>query len=252
MQLPGTITFEKQQESLRQAGLLDERYYDDEGNRLSIGESSWAGQAQMALQLGERKSERSDKWRADETALTIWKENQANERARKQREVDLSQQLKTNGVRLNDDLLSKSTAYQNLKKDMVTDLIKIAYTTENTRNIMLGNVSSAKDPVAFIRKHLEAQIVKYPDNKRIHEAYEQLQKYEKELEFAQTAGDHTFYEQLKINNPNMSEEDLLKASITYTKSLRDVNNRHSDVIPFEIAGLDSKFTISDINSVQLV
>lgn len=248
MQMPETIAFEKQQERLRQVGLLDERYYDDEGNRLSIGESSWKGAAQMALQLGQESITKSDKWRADETALTLWKENQANKRARKQREADLSQQLKTNGVRLNDDLLSKSTAYQNLKKDMVTDLIKIAYTTENNRNIMLGNVSSAKDPVAFIRKHLEAQIAKYPNNKQYHEAYEQLQRYEKELEFAQTAGDHTFYEQLKRDNPNMSEEDLLKASITYTKSLRDVNNRHSDVIPFEIAGLDSKFTISDINS----
>ena len=60
MQLPGTIAFEKQQERLRQAGLLDERYYDDKGNRLPIGESSWAGAAQIALQLGERKAERSD------------------------------------------------------------------------------------------------------------------------------------------------------------------------------------------------
>lgn len=249
MELPETIAFEKQQERLRKAGLLDEKYYDDEGNRLKTGPgSSWAGQAQIALQLGEKSSVISDKWRTNETELTLWKEKQANERARKQREADLSQQLKTNGVRLNAALLAKSTAYQNLKKDMVTDLIKIAYTTENNRNIMLGNTSSAKDPIAFIRKHLEAQIAKYPDNKRFHEAYEQLQRYDKELEFAQTAGDHTFYEQLKRDNPNMSEEDLLKASITYTKSLRDVNNRHSDVIPFEVAGLDSKFTISDINS----
>lgn len=249
MALPETIAFEKQQERLRQAGLLDERYYDDEGNRLSIGESSWKGAAQMALQLGQDNITRSDKWRADETALTLWKENQANQRARKQREADLSQQLKTNGVRLNDDLLAKSTAYQNLKKDMVTDVVNLAYGHHpNSENNVLGNVSLAKDPVAYIRKHLEDQIVKYPDNKRFQEAYEQLQRYDKDLEFAQTAGDHTFYEQLKRDNPNMSEEDLLKASITYTKSLRDVNNRHSDVIPFELAGFDSKFTISDINS----
>ena len=59
--LPETIAFEKQQERLRKAGLSDERYYDDEGNRLPIGESSWAGQAQMALQLGQKNTTRSDK-----------------------------------------------------------------------------------------------------------------------------------------------------------------------------------------------
>ena len=69
MALPETIAFDKQQERLRKAGLLDERYYDDKGNRLSIGESSWAGQAQMALQLGEESSIRSDKWRTNETDL---------------------------------------------------------------------------------------------------------------------------------------------------------------------------------------
>ena len=56
--------------------------------------------------------------------------------------VDLTQQLKTNGVKISDELLKNSTAYQNLKKDIVTNLINIAYATENNRNIMLGNVSS--------------------------------------------------------------------------------------------------------------
>ena len=86
MELPETIAFEKQQERLRQAGLLDERYYDDEGNRLSIGESSWKGAAQMALQLGERNSERSDKWRTNETEL--YYDRVAREKKKEQDEIE--------------------------------------------------------------------------------------------------------------------------------------------------------------------
>ena len=86
MALPETIAFEKQQERLRQAGLLDERYYDDKGNRLSIGESSWKGAAQIAEQLGERTSERSDKWRTNETEL--YYDKVAREKQKEQDEIE--------------------------------------------------------------------------------------------------------------------------------------------------------------------
>ena len=87
MELPETIAFEKQQERLRKAGLLDERYYDDEGNRLKTGQgSSWAGQAQIALQLGEKSSVISDKWSANETEL--YYDKVAREKKKEQDEIE--------------------------------------------------------------------------------------------------------------------------------------------------------------------
>ena len=87
MELPETIAFEKQQERLRKAGLLDERYYDDEGNRLKTGPgSSWAGQAQMALQLGQKNTTRSDKWSANE--IDLYWAGVAKEKKKEQDEIE--------------------------------------------------------------------------------------------------------------------------------------------------------------------
>ena len=87
MELPETIAFENQQQRLKEAGLINENYFDEKGNRLKTGPgSSWAGQAQIAEQLGERNSEISDKWRTNETEL--YYDKVAREKQKEQDEIE--------------------------------------------------------------------------------------------------------------------------------------------------------------------
>lgn len=158
MQMPETIAFEKQQERLRQAGLLDERYYDDKGNRLSIGESSWAGQAQMALQLGERNSERSDKWRTNETEL--YYDKVAREKQKEQDEIEanlftVQTPLNNQGAAFNNEMNAiLYTGTTNADGTQTAGLLKQIF--GDKASIVEATMRKQADPLAYLIDRINA------------------------------------------------------------------------------------------------
>lgn len=158
MALPQTIAFEKQQERLRKAGLLDERYYDDEGNRLSIGESSWAGQAQIAGQLGQKSSTRSDKWRTNET--DIYWDGVARQKEKEQNEIEanlftVQTPLNNQGAAFNNEMNALLyTGTTNADGTQTAGLLKQIY--GDKASIVEATMRKQDDPLAYLIDRLKA------------------------------------------------------------------------------------------------
>lgn len=244
MQLPQTIAFEKQQERLRQAGLLDERYYDDEGNRLPIGESSWAGQAQMALQLGERSTEISDKWSSNETDLH-W-----DGVAREEQElysglfgIEVAEEIAAQGFYLekqnrilNGTTNPDGTRTPGLIEEIVKDdaeLVKsyLAKTNINPIEALLELVNTGQ------LKTGDGSVLILKDKQNVSSATkEKLKHLEEEQRRNRIAG-----------TAPLAEKYGARAALLMTEEYKTVSNEQPSSIPLKIAGGSQSFDINQMN-----
>ena len=248
MQLPGTIAFEKQQERLRQAGLLDEKYYDDKGNRLPIGESSWAGAAQIALQLGERKAERSDKWSTNETDL--YYDKVSREKAAEEQElysglfgIEVAEDVAAQGVYLEkqnrilngttnpDGTRTPGLIEEITKKD--AELVKsyLAKTNRNPIEALLELVNTGQ------LKTEDGSVLKLKDKQNVSSATkEKLKHLEEEQKRNRIAG-----------TAPLAEKYGARAALLMTEDYKTVSNEQPSSIPLKIAGGSQSFDINQMN-----
>lgn len=159
MELPETIAFENQQQRLKEAGLINENYFDEEGNRLKTGTgSSWAGQAQIAEQLGERNSERSDKWRTNETEL--YYDKVAREKKKEQDEIEanlftVQTPIDNQGAAFNNEMNALLyTGTTNTDGTQTAGLLKQIY--GDKASMVEATMRKQDDPLAYLIDRINA------------------------------------------------------------------------------------------------